>query len=359
MTEKTLNYYFVDGTHIIFDKYNIDTSGNVVNKKSGNFMSKYKKGKYNRCVVSDNDGKLRKINIGRALLSTFYGPPPILSHTADHIDRDPNNDVLENIRWLCQSGQKNNRIVPNTYKSAFVIVKNGDEKTVKDWVAHLENDKNPFGRKYTSGMISQYAMRKQHGFTYKEYPNDHGEIWKQVIVSKDNKMGRWEISNMSRVKYITKYGENVLSDDRLGLDGDGYPIVCVNGKILGCHVLAFSAFFPDEYNNKKTDELVLHKDDNKQDFRPHNLRIGTAGDNGIDAHNNGKFYEKKTSRSRCLSYIDGVLEKEHASQTDAVIYLKSKGLSKAYKSGINQALVAFRDGKVITRYGRTWETDVL
>ena len=32
---KTLEYYFEDGSHVIFEKYTIDTLGIIKNKKSG------------------------------------------------------------------------------------------------------------------------------------------------------------------------------------------------------------------------------------------------------------------------------------------------------------------------------------
>lgn len=60
--------------------------------------------------------------------------------------------------------------------------------------------------------------------------------------------------------------------------------------------------------------MVLHEDDDKLDFRPHKLRLGTSSQNSRDAYNNGK----QSERVKCASYIDGVLEKEHLSQSDAL-----------------------------------------
>jgi hypothetical protein len=39
--------------------------------------------------------------------------------------------------------------------------------------------------------------------------------------------------------------------------------------------------------------MVLHEDDDKEDFRPHKLRLGTRSDNAKDAHDNGKFDSTK------------------------------------------------------------------
>jgi hypothetical protein len=174
-------------------------------------------------------------------------------------------------------------------------------------------------------------------------------MWKKINGS-NNKTGRWEISDMNRVKYVTKNAENVLSGERIGLD-DGYPKININGKKLYCHILAFKTFFPDEYAAKKTNELILHEDDDRHDFRPYKLRLGTQTHNTIDAHDNGKHDGTKTARMKCASYIDGVFEKEHASQGDAVKYLKSLGFEKAREGNISMTLSGDRK----TAYDRTWE----
>jgi hypothetical protein len=103
-------------------------------------------------------------------------------------------------------------------------------------------------------------------------------------------------------------------------------------------------FYPGDYETKKSEEMVLHYNDDKEDFRPHNLRLGTLHDNGKDAHDNGKYNGKKSARMKCVSYINGKFEKEHKSQRDAAAYIKSKGCSIAnlisIQGSINNALSA-------------------
>jgi hypothetical protein len=350
----TLLYDSKSGKHTSFDKYWMSTIGIITNKDSGEAPSYSKSGNYNVVNVMDNDGKVRRIYVGRAVASTFLGPPPTLKHTADHIDRDqPDNDALTNIRWLDKSGQRANQKRPETLKTAFVVVKDGLEKTLKEWVEHFDGEKNLLDRKYTNGMIKQYAIRKQHGFSYKEYPNLDGEVWKSVEGS-ENTQGRWEVSDMKRVKYVTNHANNVLWGDRLRLNV-GYPTVNINGKNVGCHVLAFKTFYPDLWAAKKDDEGVLHKFDDKLDFRPHMLRLGTQSDNAEDAHANNKYAGKKTERTICISYVSGVFEKEHESQEDAAKYLRKNGCPNASKSAICIALMAFKNGETKKRYDCTWE----
>ena len=352
---KTLEYYFEDGSHVIFDKYTIDTLGIVKSVESGMQLN-YGKGKYNVCSVIDANGKKYGIRVARAVASTFMGKPETLKHTADHIkNKETQNDTLENIRWLDESGQRNNQKRSNTSKSAFIIVNDGIEKTAKNWVEYLnKTDKH----KYTVSMIKDYAQRKAYGFGYKEYPDIEGEVWLSVKGS-ENSRGRLEISNMNRVKFVTKYASNVLSCDRLGSDNKGYPIW---GKNLACHIISFKTFYPELWAKKKPEEMVLHKKDDKKDFRPHMLYLGTHRENSRDAHDNGKHDGTKTARVKCASYVDGKFEKEHASQCDAAEYLITNGYSKAsiddiggVAGHIGLALAAFCKGNTLKRYGRTWK----
>ena len=348
---KMLEYYFEDEfqSHVVFSKYTINNLGIIKNKKSEKTPS-YGKGMYNVCGVSDDDGKRCTILVGRAVASTFLGKPPTPEHTADHIESEQKkNDALTNIRWLCKKGQNNNQIRPKTYKSAFVIAKDGNEKTVREWADHM-NATNTLGeRKFTAGMIKHYAIQKQSGFSYKEYPDLEGEKWLEIKDSK-NKKGHWEISNMNRMKYITNYAENVLWDKRLGRT-NGYPITGINGKIWLCHILAFKTFYPELWEAKMPGELVLHEDDDKEDFRPHKLYLGTASNNAKDSHVNGNRDGTKTAHMKCASYINGIHEEDHDSQYHATEYLKSKGYPKANTGNISKAL----SGYLKSAYNRTWQ----
>ncbi|AGE59270.1 hypothetical protein PBCVOR070422_931L [Paramecium bursaria Chlorella virus OR0704.2.2] len=348
---RPLKYYFDnDENPVVFSKYTIDDLGIIKHKESGKTPS-YGNGEYNNCVVYDNDGNQRNIRVARAVASTFLGKPPTLAHTADHIEsKQKKNDALTNIRWLCRSGQSSNQNRPETYKAAFIVIKDGIEKTVNEWVEHMNATKLSKECEFTYGMIAKYAQRKQRGFTYKEYPDLDGEIWKKIEGS-NNKKGHWDISNMNRVKWNTKYAENVLWGERLRRLS-GYPIVNINQKHWMCHILAFKTFYPESWAAKKPEEMVLHEDDNKGDFRPHKLRLGTHSDNGKDSHDNGNRDGTRTARKKCASYIDGVLEKDdYTSLTDAAEYLKSKGYSKASYKHIGQALSGDRK----SAYGRMWQ----
>ena len=354
METKAPKYYGKDGTLTIFNKYYLDESEHIVSKKTNKRLS-YRQNKdgYYSCGLVNDIGKCRMIRIARMKASTFCGEPPTSDHTADHINRISSDDRKENIKWETLRGQKMNRVMPKTNKSTKIIVKDGVDKTVKDWNEYLKGTKNSFDRPYTEGMISMYAIRNQHGFSYKKYEDLPGEKWLEIIGSK-NSRGHWEISNMNRVKNVTTRSVTVISGDQLGLL-NGYPFISINKKNLLCHILSYKTFFPDEYALKKQTEMVLHENDDRQDFRPQKLRLGNGSENSTDAYDNGKYDGTKSARVTCVSYINGVFERKHNSQADAEKYLKSIGMTKASQSEISKALSSFEKGKVIKRYKRTWK----
>lgn len=108
-------------------------------------------------------------------------------------------------------------------------------------------------------------------------------------------------------------------------------------------------FFPDEYATKKDDEIILHNEDNKLDFRPRMLRLGTRSQNAIDARDNGRRDGDKTARKPVVSYINGEFERHHESLTSAAKYLQQNGHPRATKINVSHGI---QNGGV--RYGRTW-----
>lgn len=288
---KTLEYYFSDGRYKRFDNYTIDQNGVITNINTGNYISRYGK-EYNMVTVTDNDGVQCGVRIARAIASTFIGEIPTIHHTADHIDQVSTNDILSNIRWADKREQNDNRSTPIIKKSAFIIIKDGVEKTANDWVDALKDKLNHLGRPYTKSSILCYAQKQHCGFRYKTFDDLPGELWKVIEESK-SKMGRWYVSSEGRMKYKTRNAENVMSVDKLHND-NGYPTVRFSNKKWYCHVISFKTFYPEKFSAKKDDDMVLHVEDNKLDFRPSMLYLGKHSQNRFDAYDNGSRDNTKT-----------------------------------------------------------------
>ncbi len=325
--------------------------GNIYNKKTG-IQVKYRQQEgYNRTKVRDSDNKDCGISVARSVVSTFHGKPSSLDHTTEHIDcTNKTNDIVCELTWMNSSGQNKNQIRPESLLTAFIIVRDGIEMTNKEWVKYLENDKNSYGREYTKGVIQQYAQRKRYGFAYKVYDDLPNEMWFRIANSQ-NKMGHWEISDQNRIAYVSSHARNVIDSTRFGFSGK-YPKININGKHRYLHDVAFETFYPKEYATKLPTEMILHKFDDKNDFRPGMLYIGDKSKNGVDAHDNGCYDGTNSARMPCCSYIDGMFEKHHESQKNAEKYLKEIGYLKAKSDHIGEAL---KSKKELMRYGRTWK----
>jgi len=309
-----------------------------------------------------DDGQRKYFRLCRIVASTYLGRPPTLGHTADHIkSKERTNDDPSNIRWADGSEQNKNRKL-GVFKTGVVIVKNGEERTPKDWEKHLENDLTPRGTKYTEATIKRYANLGIHGFSHKKYTDLEGEVWRPVVNSGTSQVIRWEISNMNRVKCVKTTMEKVYEGSVLS-STQGYPYISIRGAKRLCHLVAFEAFFPEEYAkmveeniglSRRDQKMILHKDDDRKDFRPHMLRVGTRDVNAKDARINGKYMGTKSDYRGCVSYVNGVLEQSFESMEEAARYLKTKGYKKANKGNISTALTEYTNGSVLVRYDRTW-----
>ena len=318
----TLRYFKDDGEFEIFDDYTIDTNRIVERKDGTRSPTPYERDGYLKVSVSKSKKSYGR-SLARAMLSTFLGPPPELTFTADHIENERKlDDDLSNLRWLDQSGQKNNRIKPETLRSARLIVNElfpNDELTAKEWTELLTK---PDGTKYHCDTISVWARTKEYGFSYKTYDKFDDEEWKIVGDPDKNHVA---ISNKNRVKDVTfsesgHKEEHVLTAEELYLLS-GYPSKKIDGVLYLLHILVFQLWNPDLWKNKKEDEMVLHKKDNRLDFRPENLRLGTRSENGKDAHKNGKYDSTKSARQACIAYKDDEVVEDFKSLSDAARYL--------------------------------------
>lgn len=345
----TLEYYFSNDDHVMFDKYSIDTDGIITNINTCAEVVQHLNNGYKSVNVTDNNGILRRIRVARAIASTFLGKP-LKGQTADHIDQNSLNDTLENIKWASKSEQRKNQTRPTKYSSAFIIVKNNIiEKTANEWVEYLKDELSPYGNPYTKDVLLQYARKQIHGFRYKVFEDLPGEEWKVIEGSQNKKNSTWYVSSEGRMKYKTQFAENVLTADQL-TKIEGYPAVRFAGKIWLCHVVAFKTFFPAEYATKLDNEIVRHLKDNRLDFRPKMLNLGSPSQNRTDAYNNGKYDSANKARKPVASYINDEFERNHESLMSAAEYLRNNGHLLANTTCIRAGL----DNNSV-RYGRTWK----
>ena len=90
-----------------FENYEIDREGNVWSKLSKKFMKPHSRGGYLR-VPLVKEGKIYKFDIHRLLALQFIDNPDNLPYV-DHIDRNRQNNSLDNLRWVTGSQNVRNR----------------------------------------------------------------------------------------------------------------------------------------------------------------------------------------------------------------------------------------------------------
>lgn len=360
---ETLVYYTGNTMdRLVFSNYTVESndSGVFIRNKKGKIIKTHKIPSGHNRVTLSLDGKDYTIYVGRIVASTFLGPPETPRHTVDHINNNaPGDDRIENIRWLCKTGQRHNQTRSETYNNAFLIVRNEVEKTSREWETYFKD--NPKEREdipaksLSKETILNLAIENKYGFSFKVYPDLPGETW-FVVPDSFSRYAHWEFSTKCRMARVSSYARNVFSGDRFYLFND-YPTVYFNETHQRCHVIVFKTLFPEEYAARGI-KVVCHRDDDKTNFAPDNLYLGTAAENTSDSYKNGKHDGKGSAQRPVVSFVSGVFEKHHDSYADAERYLRELDpvkYSKAACQGIYQAIKSWEEeNKIRVKYHRTW-----
>lgn len=331
---KSYEYYNDDGRHKQLSKYVIDLFGNTKHIRKNNILSPAISKNYYTLRLFDDDNKRHGIIVHRAVCSTFFGRPPTLQHTGDHIySAQKTNNSIWNLKWSTGSEQAINQEKTDDRKNAFIIIKNGIEKTAKEWMIELN---------YSENMIYNKVRNNLDGFSYKLYDDLPNEIWK-LIPNLPYDKGHIMMSNKSRVAIHNNHGaRHIRTANNLYKQG-GYPSI----NNIMAHQIAMEIFCPEKIDNKKDGEIICHKNDNKLDFSPDNLYFGSASQNGTDAHDNGSFDETLSERKCCVARRpDGTFVKQFDSRADAVKWLHSEGFENAIRASITMVIDKFQKNRI-------------
>ena len=102
-----------------YENYTIDETGNIWSKKRNIFMKPFINNKGYLMIELSNNSKKKKFLVHRLLGLTFI-PNPNNYPEVDHIDTNPSNNNLSNLRWATRSMQNENRKTWGEIKHKYI-----------------------------------------------------------------------------------------------------------------------------------------------------------------------------------------------------------------------------------------------
>jgi len=273
-------------------------------------------GGYLRVKLSKDDGTKERWLVHRLMAFMFLENPPDDSYTVDHIDRNPSNNDLNNLKWSSKSEQALNRkkrVGGINYPITQIIV----------------NDQYPEGFEYFTWFKGKYAsedLKIQHGDIARACKNNYflgGYKWKYARNSIEGEI--WiQVSGGPLLDfYVSSMGRICNHKGKIGFGAscvEGYKNVTLKLKTgeyqkFRVHVLVAHAFLGD--NNGKE---VNHLDGNKKNNKSTNLKYVTSSENNQHAYDSGlKVASVHNYRNRKVRQYDlnGNFIKEYFSISEA------------------------------------------
>jgi len=288
-----------------FSKYEVSSLGQIRNKKSGYVLSdKPKNSGYVFNTFYDDEGNEIKMSVHSVVARAFLGEPKSIDLTPDHINREPADNRLVNLRWATGKQQAANSDKSNRgRKGQPVIQYTLDMKEIKRW-PNIVTAAKELGI-CSIGQTWKGKQKQAGGFKWAyERQNLDGEIWKKYIPgtlfqeavegvcdSLSLKPMGIQVSNMGRIK--PPHCHIVYGSKASG----GYLTYGKPAKLV--HIMVAEAFLP---NPKKKPE-VNHKDKNGTNNKLENLEWATRSEQMIHSHKNSN--PDRYSKSKAVKQYVG------------------------------------------------------
>jgi hypothetical protein len=222
----------------------------------------------------------------RLLICSALPLPDDPTLSVDHIDGNPQNNALSNLRWATASEQVLNRTTNNRDGFSKQVEARCDDGTTK--IFHSQTS----AAGYYDRAVSLTNYKKKHVLICNQgkrwvlksvEPVTHeNEVFKQLT---ENIM----ISNFGRLRRRRGQG-GVWYDSQPKRHGLGYCAVYVENKRTGIHVAVMLLFGNDEDRRRLTEEperyVVNHINEDKINNHISNLEVITQAQNMMHSHGN-------------------------------------------------------------------------
>lgn len=289
-------------------KYIISHTGYIGNIKTGHTMVMQLQSGYYGTSLINRSGQRKHFSL-HILLARHFIPNPKKLRYVDHIDNNPLNNNINNLRWVTNS--QNVRSFHDNFKVHRAINQYGiDGEFIKKWISMDEILKiHPTfkSRNIKNCLSGQFLSSHGYKWEYKDPPIkpkikiDPNEVFESIPEFEDSDLTNYNISNRGNIK--NNVDTNALMKSDKGKSG--YESIMLDndksGKRQRYRIHRLVAYTFVENDDPKNKTVVNHLDGDKSNNYYKNLEWTTSAGNTIHAHGikinardpkNGKLYEQ-------------------------------------------------------------------
>lgn len=320
-------------------KYQVSTFGRIKSIAKNYILTASAIAGYKCITLSTDRGTIKQYKLHRLIALTFVDGRSEERDIVDHIDRNPSNNKVENLRWVNAVENMANITRKKHSNGRKVAQLDLNGNLIKEWpcvaeaARQLKIDKHGI----SNVCLGKPKQKTAGGFLwmYVEEKVAEPETW--VEISDD----LW-ISDTGRLYY--PYGKRYTR----GTNTPSYYVTCFEGRKCYVHELIAEYFVMNDDPDRKT--TINHIDGNKKNNHADNLEWCTRQENSRHAVDTGLLKPKKTAYNGMAREVgffkDDVLIKKFPSQKLAAEYAGvSRDTMKKWMKLTDTCSYRYIDGK--------------